>query len=181
MSPGPSAPREGAPPGTRGRGPAGGGPARRGPRRGRRARRPPGAEHAERAGGVGGGLGGARVSGATYSAAKGQGAHLNGRPIHARPFDPEDSLFSVYLGTHAAPAAAEVASRARRVRNLGAASLDLGLVAKGAADLYYMHSAVHETKLRAVDIAAGVLLVREAGGRVAGLGGGGLDMPLRPG
>lgn len=120
------------------------------------------------------------VSGATYYAAKGQGAHLNGRPIHARPFDPDDSLFSVYLGTHAAPVAAEVASRARRVRNLGAASLDLGLVAKGAADLYYMHSAVQETKLRAVDIAAGVLLVREAGGRVTGLGGEDLDMPLRP-
>ena len=120
------------------------------------------------------------VSGATFYAAKGQGARMNNRPIQVRPFDSSDALFSVYLGTNAAEDAAHVASRARRVRSLGAASLDLCLVAHGAADMYYMHSAVEDTKLRAVDIAAGTLIVREGGGRVLDLGGRDLDMPLRP-
>src|SRR2546423_15553934 len=66
---------------------------------------------------------------------------------------------------------------ARRVRVLGAASLDLCLVARGAADLYYMHSKLTETKLRAVDIAGGVLIVREAGGLVLDLKGQELHMP----
>lgn len=121
------------------------------------------------------------VTGSTYYAAKGRGATLNGRPIRARPFHPEDSLFSVYLGSNAHPDAARVAARGRRVRHLGAASLDLCLVARGAADLYYMHSSILATKLRAVDLAAGTLVVREAGGGVRDLAGRDLDMPLEPG
>ncbi len=120
------------------------------------------------------------VTGATFYAARGRGAWLNGRSIRVRAFSPEDSLFSVYLGTNAHPDSARTASRARRVRNLGAASLDLCLVAKGAADLYFMHSAVADTKLRAVDIAAGTLIVREAGGHVQDLKGQDLDLPLQP-
>ena len=71
------------------------------------------------------------VSGATYYAAKGHGAKLNGRPIRVHGYDPKDLLFSVYLGTNADRDAARIASLARRVRNLGAASLDLCLVARG--------------------------------------------------
>jgi len=120
------------------------------------------------------------VSGATYHAEKGGGATLNGRPIRVRPFRPDDSLFSVYLGSNAHPDAARIASRARRVRCLGAASLDLCLVAKGAADLYYMRTSVVPTKVRPVDIAAGVLIVREAGGEVQDLAGSPLDLALDP-
>ncbi len=118
------------------------------------------------------------VNGMTYHAQKGRGATLNGTPIHTRPFDPKDVLFSVYLGTNAEDDAARVAARARRVRNLGAASLDLCLVARGAADLYYMHSREERLKLRACDIAAGTLIVREAGGLVLDLDGHDLDIPL---
>ncbi|HEY7589337.1 MAG TPA: inositol monophosphatase family protein [Thermoplasmata archaeon] len=118
------------------------------------------------------------VTGQTFRATTGKGATLDGEPIRVRPFDESDSLFTVYLGTNADPRAIAVASKARRVRNLGAASLDLCLVARGAADAYYMHSAIRETKLRAVDIAAGVLIVREAGGRVLDLDGKDLDMEL---
>ena len=120
------------------------------------------------------------VSGATYYAAKGKGASLGGRRIATRPFDAEDVLFSVYLGTNAHPEASQIAAKARRVRHLGAASLDLCLVARGAADLYYMHSAVPQLKLRACDIAAGTLIVREAGGQVLALDGEDLDLPLTP-
>ncbi|HKW42872.1 MAG TPA: inositol monophosphatase family protein [Thermoplasmata archaeon] len=118
------------------------------------------------------------VSGATYYAVKGGGALLNGSRIQVRQPNPKDFLFSVYLGSNAALDAARVASLARRVRALGAASLDLCLVARGAADLYYAHSAVTDAKLRAVDIAGATLIVREAGGLVLGLDGKDLDMPL---
>lgn len=118
------------------------------------------------------------VSGATYYAAKGLGAKLNGRAIRVHAYDPDDLLFSVYLGTHADRDAVRIAGLARRVRNLGAASLDLCLVARGGADLYYVHSSVPDTKLRAVDIAAGTLIVREAGGLVFDLSGRPLDLPL---
>ncbi|MCB0025255.1 MAG: hypothetical protein KDD91_19620, partial [Caldilinea sp.] len=46
------------------------------------------------------------------------------------------------------------------VRNLGSAALDLAHVAAGSADAYW------EGWLNPWDLAAGVLLVREAGGRV---------------
>ena len=118
------------------------------------------------------------VSGAAYYAEKGKGAELDGSPIHVRAFDPKDVLFSVYLGTNAEADAARVAAKARRVRNLGAASLDLCLVARGAADMYYMQSREERLKLRACDIAAGTLIVREAGGRVLNLQGNDLDIPL---
>jgi len=119
------------------------------------------------------------ATGATYHARKGHGATLNGRTIRVRRFVPEDALFTMYLGSNAHPDVAMKTSRARRVRSFGAASLDLCLVARGAADLYYMHSAAVETKLRVVDIAAGILIVREAGGVVEDLEGRDLDLPLR--
>jgi fructose-1,6-bisphosphatase/inositol monophosphatase family enzyme len=118
------------------------------------------------------------VSGATYRAAVGRGATLDGEPIHVHAWDPKDVLFSVYLGSNAAEDAVRVASKARRVRHLGAASLDLCLVARGAADMYFMHSKEERLKLRACDIAAGTLIVREAGGQVLDLAGRQLDIPL---
>src|SRR5438477_516058 len=108
-----------------------------------------------------------------------KGLLLNARPIRVRnPVDLDNLVFGVYLGSHAAPDASEVAHRARRVRALGAASLDLCLVARGASDLYYMHSSIVDAKLRAVDIAGAVLIVREAGGLVLDLKKKELDMAL---
>lgn len=52
------------------------------------------------------------------------------------------------------------AVRARAVRRLGSAALDLAYVAAGRFDGYW------EFRLKPWDIAAGVLMVREAGGRV---------------
>jgi len=121
------------------------------------------------------------VTGHTYFAETGKGATLNGRPIRVRkPLEPKDTVFDVYLGQRAHPDACRFAGRARRVRNLGAASLDLCLVAKGAADLYYLHSTEVGHELRAMDVAAGTLIVREAGGAVVDLEGRLLDMPADP-
>ncbi len=121
------------------------------------------------------------VTGHTYYAERGKGAMLDDRPIRARqPLVRADTVFDVYLGMNAHPDAARVASRGRRVRNLGAASLDLCLVATGAVDLYYLHSAEVGRELRAMDIAAGTLIVREAGGEVVDLRGDRLDMRIDP-
>ena len=49
---------------------------------------------------------------------------------------------------------------AEDIRRSGSAALDLAYVAAGRADAYF------EAGVKAWDIAAGVLLVREAGGRV---------------
>lgn len=118
------------------------------------------------------------VSGGTYYAAKGRGATFNGKPIRVRPFNPDESVASIYIGTNAHADSALVAGRIRRARSLGSAALELCLVARGASDMYYLHSAVRAAELRVVDIAAGVLIVREAGGHVDDLQGRKLDMPL---
>ncbi len=115
--------------------------------------------------------------GDTYYAEKGGGAWLNGRPLRTRPFRERESLFSVYLGRNAQPESYDVAKAARRVRNLGAASLDLCGVASGGFDMYYLKSAA-SARLRIMDIAAGVLLVREAGGAVVDPEKRELDLPL---
>src|SRR5690606_387782 len=55
--------------------------------------------------------------------------------------------------------------RSRGVRRLGSAAIDLAWVAAGRLDGYW------ELELNAWDVAAGVLLVSEAGGRVTRLSG----------
>jgi myo-inositol-1(or 4)-monophosphatase len=59
--------------------------------------------------------------------------------------------------------------RAGAVRRLGAASLDLCFVARGWIDGYW------ERKLQPWDVAAGALLVEEAGGLVTDTHGGAFD------
>jgi len=116
-------------------------------------------------------------NGDVYYAEKGKGASLNGRPMKTRRLSDGSTLYLVYLGQSAAPASYEVAAAGRRTRALGSASLELCMVARGAANLYYFHSAT-DARLRIVDIAAGVLLVREAGGIVVDLDRKTLDLPL---
>ncbi|MEE9181488.1 MAG: inositol monophosphatase family protein [candidate division NC10 bacterium] len=60
--------------------------------------------------------------------------------------------------------------RARAVRRPGSAALDLAYVATGRLDGFW------ELKLKAWDVAAGALLVAEAGGTVTDFGGGPLDI-----
>lgn len=111
------------------------------------------------------------ASGDTFYAEKDKGSSLNAHPIHTKKFDMRKSLFSVYLGSIASPKSFEIAKKARRVRCLGAASLDMCSVASGSSDLYYMNvlKNVKNARLRVVDIAASTLIVREAGGEVFNL------------
>ena len=66
-----------------------------------------------------------------------------------------------------------VLTRAGGIRRAGAAALDLAMIAEGALDAYW------EFNLAIWDVAAGVLLVEEAGGTVTGTDGGRYDR-VRP-
>lgn len=103
------------------------------------------------------------ASGDVYHAEKGRGAFLNHQPINVKEPD-NNMVLMAYMGSSASPRTYELAAKFRRVRALGAASLDLCAVAAGMADAYYLNYQPAESSLRVMDIAAGVLILREAGG-----------------
>lgn len=113
------------------------------------------------------------VTGHLFSAAQGAGARHNGVPMQASRREGLDGAFlatgypwrakaalSQYLG-----AFHDLFLEARSIRRCGAAALDLAWTAAGVYDGFF------EFRLSPWDIAAGVLLVREAGGRVTDLDG----------
>ncbi len=109
-----------------------------------------------------------------FSAARGQGSRLNGQPVTVSsvsqldqsllvtgfPYDirtnPDNNLDHY----------ARFSVRTQGVRRLGSAALDMGYVAAGRLDGFW------ELRLNAWDVAAGALIVQEAGGIVTNLGGG---------
>lgn len=105
-----------------------------------------------------------------FSAWKGGGAFLNGTPmrVSART-DLRDSLLATgfpyddfgYVSEYM-DLLRELMHRTRGIRRLGSAAADLAYVACGRFEAFY------EYGLNSWDVAAGVLLVREAGGRVSG-------------
>jgi myo-inositol-1(or 4)-monophosphatase len=112
-----------------------------------------------------------------FTAERGEGSYLNGRALRVSstvplidsllvtgfPYNVHDdsgelvALFGYFLG------------RARAVRRLGSAALDLGYVAAGRFEAFW------EQHLKPWDVAAGALIVEEAGGRVTGMDGGPFD------
>ncbi|RDD61855.1 inositol monophosphatase family protein [Ferruginivarius sediminum] len=113
-----------------------------------------------------------------FFAEKGVGAYLNDRRIRVSSRDRLESALiatgAPFLGHgHRAPFLAEVdavMARTSGIRRMGAASLDLAYVAAGRFDGYW------ERDLQPWDIAAGILLVREAGGFVGEIEG----KPIHP-
>lgn len=102
-----------------------------------------------------------------FLAEKGQGATLNGKPIHVSATATlAESLIATGFPSrkrHGNPNVHfyhEFTLRSHGVRRAGSAALDLAYTACGRLDGYW------EFKLNSWDTAAGVLLVREAGGRV---------------
>ena len=109
-----------------------------------------------------------------FSASRGQGAQLDGRKIRVSgetrldrsllgtgfPYRDSNETLGPYL---------QMFSRAIEhtagVRRPGSAALDLAYVAAGRIDAFW------ETGLAAWDIAAGALIIREAGGIISGLDG----------
>jgi myo-inositol-1(or 4)-monophosphatase len=112
-----------------------------------------------------------------FTAERGEGAYLNGRALHVSetrvlldsllvtgfPYNVHEEsgdlveLFGFFLG------------RARAVRRLGSAALDLCYVAAGRFEAFW------EQHLEPWDVAAGALIVEEAAGRVTGMDGGRFD------
>ena len=112
-----------------------------------------------------------------FTAERGEGAFMNGQALAVSgtavlldsllvtgfPYDVHQQtsdlveLFGAFLG------------RARAVRRLGSAALDLCYVAAGRFDAFW------EQHLKPWDVAAGGLIVEEAGGRVTGMDGSPFD------
>jgi myo-inositol-1(or 4)-monophosphatase len=112
------------------------------------------------------------ISQELFTASKGNGAHLNSRRIRVSnrkslkgallgtglPFGDSDNVES-FIRTYRA-----IYSNTAGIRRAGAASLDLAYVASGRLDGFW------EYGLKEWDIAAGVLLIQEAGGIVSSIG-----------
>jgi myo-inositol-1(or 4)-monophosphatase len=118
------------------------------------------------------------VSGELFTAARGEGAYLNEKRIHVSLVDKlATSLVATGFPTHQRKRSAninyywEFTLRSHGVRRDGSAALDLCSVACGRFDAFW------EFNLNSWDTAAGILLVREAGGVVTDIGGG----PYHPG
>lgn len=113
-----------------------------------------------------------------FTATRGGGAFLNGAPLSVSALDQlVDGLlvtgFSYGVHDHRKSLVAlfeAFLGRAQAVRRLGSAALDLCYVAAGRFEGFW------EQHLKPWDMAAGALLVREAGGQVTGLDGRPFDL-----
>jgi myo-inositol-1(or 4)-monophosphatase len=114
--------------------------------------------------------------GETYTAVRGGGALLhNGTGTHELRCNAHVPLDRMLVATgfgyaaerraHQATVLTEVLPRIRDIRRGGSCCVDLCALAAGRVDAYY------ERGVQAWDIAAGALIVEEAGGRVGGLNG----------
>ena len=108
-----------------------------------------------------------------FTAERGQGARLNGQMLRVSAAESLiDSLLvtGFHYNVHKDPGKvidmfAAFISRARAVRRLGSAALDLCYVAAGRFDGFW------ERQLQPWDVAGGALIVAEAGGRVTTMTG----------
>lgn len=112
------------------------------------------------------------TNGETFTATQGGGARLDGDPIRVSTVtDLSHTLvgtgfhYRSDVRTHQAAEFARMLPQVRDVRRMGSAALDLCSVACGRLDAYV------ERGLKPWDLAAGQLILREAGGRVGGLNG----------
>jgi myo-inositol-1(or 4)-monophosphatase len=115
-----------------------------------------------------------------FSAAKGEGATLNGKPIHVSPTKLlQESLIATGFPSkkrHESPNVhfyQEFTLRSHGVRRAGAAAIDLAYVACGRLEAFW------EFKLNPWDTSSGVLLIQEAGGKLTHFDGGKFTLDSR--
>ncbi|MEX2173325.1 MAG: inositol monophosphatase family protein, partial [Pirellulaceae bacterium] len=112
-----------------------------------------------------------------FTAVNGGGSQLNGKSIRVSNCRQiSQAMVAVSFAPNVPRGSIEIARfveaihAAQGVRRLGSAALNLSYVASGRLDSYWA------TSVNVWDIAAGVLLVREAGGVVTNIDGGPLDI-----
>lgn len=115
----------------------------------------------------------APLTGETFTAVRGRGAHVDGTPLCcssppslARSVVGTGFAYDPARRTRQAEVVAQVIGRIADIRRLGAAATDLCLVAAGRLDAYW------EVGLNPWDHAAGGLIAEEAGARVGAISGG---------
>ena len=106
-----------------------------------------------------------------FTAEAGCGAFLNGQPIHVSTVPFENAILELGTSPYDAElakitmkAASQFLLQAGDIRRTGSAAADLCYIACGRGDIMF------ELKLRPWDVAAGSLLVKEAGGCFLSLG-----------
>ncbi len=116
-----------------------------------------------------------------FHAVRGRGAWLNGRPLRvSRETELSRSLVATGFGYDVKRSSDNVAqfsafvAAARGIRRDGSAALDLCYVAAGRLDGFW------ELRLNPWDVAAGALVVEEAGGRASDLAGRPLPTDVGP-
>jgi len=110
------------------------------------------------------------ITGNFYEAIPGKGAYLNGGRIGVNTPKPGREAISLYTRGRCTG----VIRKVKRIRVLGAIAVEMAYVARGALDgVFDVRNYVRPT-----DIAAGVLLVKEAGGIVTDERGRELKLPL---
>ncbi|MHA1458540.1 MAG: inositol monophosphatase family protein [Promethearchaeota archaeon] len=110
------------------------------------------------------------VSKDIYWAVKGEGAYLNDQVIHVSNLDLSDNcFFELNL-----PKLKPIIERFHRIRILGSSALTLCQVSKGSMEAFIN---LRESN-RLVDVAAGLLILREAKGKFFSLDGSEIDQNL---
>ncbi len=107
------------------------------------------------------------IHGDTYTAFSGKGAHKNGEPIHTSKIRSlDDAVMGVDLNAYKAKlnmtVSAALIENIKHTRHFGANALEICFVASGLTDAFIDLRG----KIRTTDVAAGFLIVKEAGGTV---------------
>lgn len=107
-----------------------------------------------------------------FTVARGEGVQFNGQPVQTSGCErPDQALIAVSFSPNVPRGSIEITRfvealhACQSVRRLGSAALNLAYVASGRLDAYWA------TSVSIWDVAAGLLMVEEAGGKVSGLNG----------
>jgi len=117
----------------------------------------------------------------TYTALEGKGAYRNGKKITPSALTSlEEAVIGLDLNSYnvkeIAPQLTSLIQKTQHIRHFGANALELCYVADGLTDAFVDIRG----RLRVTDIAAGFLIVKEAGGTITAPEGHALDVKLDP-